>query len=294
MSDTFNLYRAMTHDGSARLVVIDSKEILNKAISYHHMSPTASAALGRLLTAGSMLGSLMGEQQETLTLRINGEGPAGTVIVVADANGNVRGYIENPQADLPLKPNGQPNVGALIGEGTLAVIRDSGVGEPHTGLIALTSGEIAEDIAAFYAESEQIPTVCALGTVIEPYGSCRVSGGILIQLLPFPDDATVAKIERNLSLISNVSKLFDEGKTVEEIAAIAMTDIPYDPFDMLDTRYVCTCSRSRMLRGIRSLGKEQVKKLLDEQEAEGKPRMLEACCRFCGSRYEFTEKELLR
>ncbi len=285
------LLRGMTRDGSARIVVADSREIVEAAHRVHKTVPTATAALGRLLTATSMIGSLLGEKTDTLTVTVAGDGPAGRLLAVSDYVGCVRGYIENPAADPPRKANGKLDVGAAVGRGSLAVIREIGEGERHTGTVELVSGEIAEDFTRYFAESEQIPSVCSLGVLVAPDGSCRAAGGILIQLLPFPDPETVDKIEANLPGIGSVSSLLDQGKTLEEIAGIAFDGIEFDPFDTIDVDYVCTCSRARMKRGIRSLGAKEIKKLFDEEEKESGIREITAECRFCDKKYRFTERD---
>lgn len=284
----------MTHDGSARILVIDSAAIVNSMIRIHHTSPTATAALGRLLTAASMIGSLSGEKGDSVTVGINGDGPLGKLIAVADYYGNVRGYIENPMADVPRKSNKKLNVGRAVGRGFLYLVRDSGRGEPHTGTIGLRSGEIAEDIAGYFAESEQIPTVCSLGVLVGSDGKCIAAGGVLIQLLPFADENTVARIESNLEKIASVSSLFAEGKSCDEIAAIALDGIPFDCFDTIPVAYKCACRRDRMKRGIRSLGETEMKRLFDEEEADTGRRILTVNCRFCGKNYEFTEEDLAK
>ena len=289
------IYRAMTHDGSARILVIDSTAIVNKMIEYHKSAPTASAALGRLLTATSLIGSMMGEKDNKITVGIHGNGPIGKMIAVGDYYGNVRGYVENPSADPARKPNGKLDVGAAVGEGTLYVIRDDGVSpEPHVGTIALTSGEIAEDIAAYFAESEQVPTLCSLGVLVGEKGRCLASGGVLVQLLPFADPSVVDKLENNASRISGVSELFHQGKSCEEIAELALGDIPYDPFDEIEVDYLCDCGKERMTRAIKKLGEKEIRSMLDEQEKEGKPRSLEVVCQFCNTVYTFTEEDLLK
>ena len=287
------ILRGMSQDGSARVLVIDSRDIVNAAIGYHKTTPTASAALGRLLTGASMVGSLMGEKENRISFTVTGDGPIGKMIAVSDYYGNVKGYIENPMADVPPKKNGKLDVGAAVGAGSLAVIREDGVGEPHIGTVALQSGEIAEDITRYFAESEQVPTLCALGVTVDRDYTCLAAGGVLIQLLPFPDEATVDLIERNAQKLANVSQYFELGMTNEQIADIAMQDIPYDIFDNLEVEYKCDCSRERMGKKILSLGKTEVAKLFDEQEAEGKPRELAAICRFCNTGYTYTEKDLL-
>lgn len=289
------MLRGMTRDGAARITVLNARDMVNRAIECHHPAPTATAALGRALAATSMIGVMLPEKTDSVTISFTGDGPLGRLLCVGDYYGNVRGYVENPLADPPRKPNGKLDVGAAVGHGTLSVIRDiAGADLPQTGTVPLRSGEIAEDIAAYFAESEQIPTVCALGVLVDTDHTCLAAGGVLIQLLPFAPEETVALIERNTSDLASVSDYFRRGLSNLDIARIALRDIPFDPFDELDPRYLCNCSRARMLAGIRRLGREQILSLLAEQEAEGKGRTLEAGCRFCGKTYPFTEEELLK
>ena len=287
------ILRAMTRDGSARILVINSRELVNDMIKAHKTSPTATAALGRTLTAASMIGTMLPEEGDTVTVNISGDGEAGKILAVADYFGNVKGYIQNPLVNPPKKPNGKLDVGAAVGRGTLAVIKDVGNDQPQTGMSEIVSGEIAEDLATYFATSEQIPTVLSLGVLVDRDYTCLAAGGVLIQLMPFPDEATVDLIERNAAELSNVSRYFERGLTNEEIMDIAMRDIPYDPFDSLEVSYKCDCSRKRMFKKIKSIGDTEIGKLLNEQEAEGKARELTAVCNFCNSEYTFTEKELL-
>lgn len=291
---TATILRGMTHDGSARILVINSREIVNDVIKYHKTTPTASATLGRLVTATSMIGTMLPENGDTVTVSISGDGEAGKVIAVGDYFGHVKGYIQNPLANPPKKPNGKLDVGAAIGAGTLSFIKSVGGKEPQIGTIELVSGEIAEDIATYFAKSEQIPTVLSLGVLVDTDYSCLAAGGVLIQLMPFPDDATVDLIERNAADLVNISRYFERGMTNEQIAKIAMRDIPYDIFDTLEVSYKCDCGRDRMKKKIKSLGKGEILKMLDEQEAEGKTRELTAICRFCNTEYTYTESELTK
>ena len=287
------ILRAMTRDGSARLLVINSKEMVNSVVSSHHTSPTGTAALGRLVTAASMIGTMLPEDKDSVTITFAGDGPAGKLIAVGDYFGNVKGYIQNPLVDVPKKSNGKLDVGAAVGAGTLSFVKQVGEVEPQIGMTEITSGEIAEDIASYFANSEQVPTLLSLGVLVDKDYSCLAAGGVLVQLLPFPDDATVDLIERNAADLVNISRYFERGLTNEQIADIAMRDIPYDIFDTLEVEYKCDCSRKRMHEKMLSLGKKELSNLFDEQEAEGKPRELTAICRFCNTEYTFTEKDLL-
>lgn len=293
MANKSTILRGMTRDGSARFLVINSKQMVNDMRKSHTTTPTATAALGRTLTAASMIGTMLPEDGDTVTVTFSGDGEAGKIIAVADYYGNVKGYIQNPLANPPKKSGGKLDVGAAVGRGMLSFVKCVGDGDIQTGMTEIVSGEIAEDIATYFAMSEQIPTVLSLGVRVDTDYSCLSAGGVLIQLMPFPDDATVDQIERNASLLTNISSLFERGLTNEQIADIALEGIEYDIFDTLEVEYKCDCSRERMRKKILSLGRTEVANLLDEQEAEGKPRELTAECRFCNSKYTFSEKELL-
>ena len=288
------ILRGMTRDGSARILVINSRDIVNSMIEKHKTTPTATAALGRTLTAASMIGTMLPEENDNVTITFAGDGEAGKVIAVADYYGNVKGYIQNPLANPPRKPNGKLNVSAAIGRGTLSFVKQLGIGEPQIGMTEISSGEIAEDIASYFAGSEQVPTLLSLGVLVDKDLTCRAAGGVLIQLLPFPDESIVDILERNAAELGSVSKYFDNGLTNKEIADIALRDIPYDIFDTLEVEYKCDCSRERMFKKMRSLGKKDLVEMLDEQEAEGKDRSLTAVCRFCSTEYTFTEDELVK
>ena len=288
------ILRGMTRDGSARIHVIEASGIVNEAIRIHNTAPTASAALGRVLIGTSLMGCMLGDKEDTLSLTFNGSGPLGKMIAVSDYMGNVRGYVQNPQVDLPLKSNGKLDVGAAVGPGTMTVIKDMGDGEPYNGTVPLVSGEIAEDIASYYANSEQLPTLMALGVLVDTDCTCRAAGGVIVQLLPFADNAVVDQLEKNAASLGNISTMFNKGLSNKEIADIALADIEWDVFDELDVEYRCTCQRERIGTAIRSLGEKEIRKMLAEQVAEGKLEELEVNCHFCGASYRFGKAELLK
>jgi len=293
MSNGSTILRGMTRDGSARILVINSTAMVNDMIKFHKPSSTASAALGRVITAASMIGTMLPENGDSVTITFAGDGEAGRIIAVGDYFGNVKGYIQNPLVDPPRKANGKLDVGAAVGRGTLSIVKDTGEGDPQIGTTEIVTGEIAEDLASYFALSEQIPTLLSLGVLIDKDHTCLAAGGVLVQLMPFPDNETVDLIERNASDLTNISRLFANGMTNAEIADIAMRDVEYDFFDELSVRYSCDCKRERMREKIRSLGKGDILNMLREQEEEGKPRELTAVCRFCSTEYTFTEEDLI-
>jgi molecular chaperone Hsp33 len=238
-----------------------------------------------VLTATSMMGLMLKEKDDTLTVRILGDGPAGAIIAVSDYSGNVRGYMQNPEADLPLRSDGKLDVRGIVGHGEVSVSRTFDGGAPQSGTVGIISGEIAEDICNYYATSEQIPTVCALGVLVNKDCTCRAAGGVMIQLLPFADEKTAGKIEENARRRSNISHLFDKGMTNEEILALAMQDIEYDEFDEIESKYVCRCSREKFFGAISSFSEKERSELYDENGN------IEAVCRFCDKKYVFTRKD---
>ena len=291
MKPKSTILRAMTRDGSARAFIINSTDIVNTAIGYHKTTPTASALLGRVLTAASMMGTLLKDKGNTLTLNVRGDGPARNVIAVSDYAGNVKGYIAEPYIDIPKKTSGKLDVSGAIGSGTLSVVKDIGLKEPYSGMINLVSGEIAEDITQYFAVSEQTPSLCALGVLVDRDFTCKAAGGVLISLLPFAAEETISQLEKNAANLSNVSRLFDEGLSCEEIMNIALEGIEYDIFDELDVEYACDCSRERCARALLSLGEKEAYSLFEENKAEGKGEEVQFECHFCDKRYVFTKDD---
>lgn len=278
------LTRAMTSDGSAVALAVDSTDIVNSAIGFHNPAPTATAALGRVLTAASLMGSLLKDKDNSLTLTFRGDGSAGLILAVSDYIGNVKGYLENPSANLPPKPNGKLDVSGIVGGGVMSVVRDIGLKEPMTGISEIRSGEIAEDIAAYYAESEQIPTLLALGVLVGVDLSCAGAGGVLIQLLPGADESVVDILEHNAARLSDISRAVSSGATGKDLLDTALCGIEYDIFDETEVSYRCGCSRERMLAGLRSISKDELCKIFSEQDE------IETVCRFCGKKYYFTKE----
>lgn len=291
MNQKSTILRAMTRDGSARAFVINSTDMVNTAIGYHKTTPTASALLGRTLTAASMMGTLLKDKGNTLTLNIRGDGPAKNVIAVSDYAGNVKGYIAEPYIDIPKKSNGKLDVSGAIGHGTLSVVKDIGLKEPYSGMINLVSGEIAEDITQYFAVSEQTPSLCALGVLIDRDYTCKAAGGVLVSLLPFAAEETITQLEKNAEKLSNISRLFDEGKSCQEVLDIVLEGIEYDLFDELDVGYACDCSRERCARALVSLGKDEVDSVFAECRDEGNPEEIQFECHFCDKKYLFTKED---
>lgn len=280
-----SLLRAMTQDGSARAFVLNGTDIVNRAMELHHLAPTAAAALGRTLIAASLMGCMLKDKGNALTLRIDGDGPAQRVLATSDYLGCVRGYIANPKVDPPRKKNGKLDVGGAIGHGTLHVMKDLGLKEPYHGMVPLISGEIGEDVAAYYVQSEQTPTVCALGVLIEK-GKCIGAGGVLIQLLPFAAEETIVQLEKNAAQLTNVSRLVADGVSNLQILDMALEGLPYDLFDTIDAEYRCTCSKERMGEALLTLGPGELFKMLKEDG------QIETVCHFCNHKYVFHGEDI--
>lgn len=280
------IIRSISKDGSIRIIFSDSRSIIDKASRLFDMTPTVTAAFGRCLTAASLMGSLLKDNDNSLTLQIKSNGPIEKIVCVSDYKGNVKGYVTDYSVDLPLKPNGKLDVGGAIGDGTLYVIRDLGMKEPYIGMSELVSGEVAEDIANYYVTSEQTPTVCALGVLVGKDGYPESSGGYLAQLMPGADDAIVDILEKNCTDLPPVSRLLASGRTAEEIISMLFEGIEYEIFDTIDTDYICECSMDKYEKAFISLGKAELMDMIHDN----KP--VKARCSFCNKEYEFTVEKL--
>ena len=280
------ILRAMTSCGNARIIAINSKEMVNDAIRYHHLSPTAAAALGRTLTAASMIGVMLKNKTDSVTVTFNGDGVCGKILAVSDYYGNTKGYVQHPEADLPLNARGKLDVAGAVGHGSLYIVRDVGEREPYVGMTPIVSGEIAEDITDYFARSEQIPTVCALGVLIGRDYTCVSAGGYLIQLLPGAQESFIDKLEERISAAPPVSMLFSAGKTVADCMKEVLGDIAFDVFDEADVSYHCDCTKERVERALVSMGEKEIREIIDE----GNP--IDVNCQFCDKVYTFTPDDM--
>ena len=282
-----NLYRAISADGSAFAEVLDAKDIVSEIERIHKTSAVVTAGLGRLSIAASLMGYMLKGDEDSITLRVDGGGPAGQLVAVADSRGNVKSCVNNPVVEIPLNPQGKLDVGGAVGrDGTLSVVKDMGLKEPYVGVIPLVSGEIAEDIASYYATSEQIPTVCSLGVLVNPDLTVKSAGGFLVQLLPFADEKCIDIIEKNVAKIRPVSAMLDEGVTPEEIANMLLEGLEPNVLDTASPVYKCDCSRERTERVLISIGRDELKAIADEG------RDTAVSCHFCGKEYVFSPDEI--
>lgn len=285
MSD--QLVRAISKDGFVKAAAVSARELTERARQIHQTSPVATAALGRLLAAGSMMGSDLKGEGASVTLRIKGDGPLGTLLVVADNQGNVRGSVQNPQADLPIRADGKLDVGGAVGhEGTLTVIKDLHMKEPYVGTIDLLGGEIAEDIAGYFVESEQIPTACGLGVLVDRDQSVKSAGGYLIQLLPGATEDTIVKVEGGIMAAGPVSALLEQDPDPEHLLRTVMSDFDLKILETQPVSYKCYCSRERVERALISLGRKELEDMLREQGG------CQLSCQFCDAVYDFSKEDL--
>lgn len=281
--------RCLTSDATVVAVALDATEMVARAEQIHHTSAVVTAALGRLLTAASLMGIMLKNTEDSVTLKVNGGGPVGQLITVADGRGNARGYAQNPVVEIPLKPNGKLDVSGAVGtDGLLYVLRDTGAPEPYVGCIPLVSGELAEDITSYYATSEQIPTVCALGVLVNPDLTVRAAGGLLIQLLPFCPDDVIDRLEQNIAKLRPMTEMLDEGRSIEEILRCALDGFDFDVVDRFDPEYRCTCSPEKVSGALRAMPDEELRSLPDENGR------VEVTCSFCDRVYRFTGADMER
>lgn len=283
------IIRCLTQDATVMAMVIDSTDMIAEAERIHQPSAVITAALGRLLTASSMMGIMLKGKDDSITLKINGGGPAGTIMAVSDSLGNVRGYAAQPVVEIPLKPNGKLDVSGAVGtDGLLYVMRDTGGTEPYVGCSPIISGEIAEDVTSYYAVSEQVPTVCALGVLVNPDLTVKAAGGFLLQLLPFCPEDVIDKVENNVAQLDTMTSMLDAGMSVKEICDKLLDGFAYDIVDEYEAAYKCNCSRERVERAFYAMKPEE---LLQLPDARGQ---VEATCSFCDKVYHFTKSDLHR
>ena len=280
------IIRATAGDGFIKMAVITARDMVQRAREIHSCSPTASAALGRSLCAASLMGEMMKEENATLTLRINGGGPLGSVVAVSDSGGNVRGYVDDPSVDLPLRSDGKLNVGAAVGrDGMLTVSRDIGLKEPYIGSTELVSGEIAEDVTAYLLESEQVPSACALGVLVDTDLSIKAAGGFIVQLMPGADEALIGQLEDNIFMMDQLTTILDEdGATA--IFDQVLKGFAYHIVGETPVAYRCYCSRDRVEEALRCIDDAQ----LAEMIGEGKD--ITVSCQFCDQVYRFSPAQL--
>lgn len=279
--------RCITTDGAVMVSAIDSTDIAYTASVIHNTSPVASAALGRLLSAASMMGAQLKSSKSCINIRFEGDGELGALMAVADSRGNVKGFVTNPDCPTTHYENGKLNVAEAVGAGIVSVMKDFGEGEPYIGKIPIVSGEIAEDITNYYATSEQIPTVCALGVLISKENSqVLLSGGLLIQLLPGADDSTIDRIEANVSKLDSVTTMLAKGMTALDMCKAALDGFEVEVLDEFEVKYVCGCSKDKIRALIAAMPEEEILAMIDENGGA------EADCRFCNKHYSFSEDEL--
>lgn len=283
------LTKGVTKDGFLRIYLVNCRETVDTARKLHNLSPLASAVLGRTLAAGHLMGAMLKSENATVTIQIKGGGEAGLIIAVANAWGEVKGYISNPAVELPLNRSGKLDVGRAVGKnGYLSVIRDLKMKEPYIGHVPLQTGEIGDDIAFYFAQSEQIPGAVGLGVLVDTDLSISASGGFIIQVMPDCDELSIKRLEKSVENIKSVTDMLKSGKSNEELIREIMKDFEVDILEEQEVKYKCDCSRERMEKAIISLGRQEIQDMIEEQgEAETE-------CRFCGGKYLFTRADLER
>lgn len=282
------IVRATAADSQIRAFAITSRNIVETARQKHNTSPVATAALGRLLTAGAMMGAMMKGEKDILTLQIKCSGPIGGLTVTADAHANVKGFVEKPHVMLPPNAKGKLDVGGALDLGVLSVIKDLGMKEPYVGQTELKTGEIADDLTYYFANSEQVPSSVGLGVLMEKDNTVKQAGGFIIQLMPFADEAVIDKLEKKLTSMESVTSYLDRGFTPEQLLTELLGEFGLEILDQMDTAFSCNCSKERVEKAIVSIGRKE----LNEMVQEGKP--IEVKCHFCSTAYEFTVEDLKR
>ncbi len=278
--------RATAADAQIRAFAATTRETVETARRAHNTSPVVTAGLGRLLTAGAMMGTMLKSDTDLLTLQIRGDGPVHGLTVTADANGHVKGYADNPAVILPANAKGKLDVGGSVGRGTLSVIRDLGLKEPYVGQTDLQTGEIGDDLTWYFASSEQVPSSVGLGVLMEGNNTVRASGGFIVQLMPFAQEQTIRQLEQNLSGIDSVTALLDQGMTPEALLDRVLEGLGAEVEDRSSCSFFCNCSRARVEKALISIGKREI----DEMIADGEP--IEVNCHFCNKNYTFSVEEL--
>ncbi|MDD6012453.1 MAG: Hsp33 family molecular chaperone HslO [Oscillospiraceae bacterium] len=278
--------RCISVDGTVTVMSVDATDIVNRAQEIHETSAVCTAALGRLLSAASLMGCALKGEDDSVTLRLNGGGPIGSVIAVSDSQGNVRGYCTEPVVEIPLNEKGKLDVAGAVGkDGFLTVIKDLGLKEPYVGRTPIVSGEIAEDITAYFSISQQTPSVCALGVLVNPDLTVRAAGGFIIQLLPSAGEDTIELVEKSIEHIEPVSTMIDRGMMPEEICRRALSAFELDVLDSSEPQYQCYCSRERVEAALLSTGRQELEDMAKDEKTE-------VCCQFCDRKYVFTPAEI--
>ena len=280
------IVRATAAEGQVRAFAATTRELVEHARNAHGTSPTATAALGRLLTAGAMMGTMMKGDKDILTLQIKGDGPIGGITVTADSMGQVKGYVNEPMVILPPSPKGKLDVGAAVGAGELVIIKDMGLKEPYVGRTELVSGEIAEDLTYYFATSEQVPSSVGLGVLMNNDNTVNCAGGFIIQLMPFASEETIAAIEEKLSAFSSVTNCLSKGMSPEDILKELLEGLDLNITDKVETSFYCNCDKRRVEKALISIGKKDLQEMIDD----GEP--IEVNCHFCGKKYTFNVDEL--
>lgn len=280
------IVRASAADSQIRAFAASTRGLVEHARQIHGMSPVATAALGRLLTAGAMMGSMMKGEKDLLTLQIGCSGPIGGLTVTADSRARVKGYVHNPLVNLPPNAQGKLDVGGALGAGMLSVIKDLGMKEPYVGQTNLVTGEIAEDITYYFAASEQVPSSVALGVLMNKDNTVRQAGGFIIQLLPFAGEEVIAGLEKKIAQLHSITALLDQDMTPEQILESVLGEFGLEITDTIPTQYYCNCTKERVAKALISIGKKDLREMIEE----GRP--IEVNCHFCNTNYEFSTEEM--